>query len=209
MKEIPVVFTPDNEPYLGRSLLFGFDQIIISTLELNSKIAPITHTIALNGHQKMASQIIPQTLSIILSIRELIRQGYLFSSFILLRSVVERASILLYLNLFPEKIQIWENGWNRKEAPELSKMIDEIQSKWKDGPIIKGKDYTSFMNSLLHGKPDSEYYSIVPMDFGKIGHTSSKSLDRPDLCDNLCADLISWIAIIQAMMRKYFEGGIT
>ena len=27
---MPVVFTPDNEPYLGRNLLFHFDRIISS-----------------------------------------------------------------------------------------------------------------------------------------------------------------------------------
>ena len=32
----PVVFTPDDEPYLGRETLFAFDNLICSCLELNS-----------------------------------------------------------------------------------------------------------------------------------------------------------------------------
>ena len=74
----PVVFTPDNEPYLGRHLLFHFDQLISSVMEQNVLYAPMSHGRALTDHQRMACQVIPQALSITLSIRELIRQRYLF-----------------------------------------------------------------------------------------------------------------------------------
>ncbi len=40
---IPVVFTPDNEPYLGRNLLLHFDQIISSAMEQNAVTAPTSH----------------------------------------------------------------------------------------------------------------------------------------------------------------------
>jgi hypothetical protein len=77
---IPVVFTPDNEPYLGRHLLFHFDQIISSAMEQNSVTAPTSHGRSLTDQQHAACQLIPQALSIMLSIRELIRQGYLFGT---------------------------------------------------------------------------------------------------------------------------------
>ena len=35
-----VIFTPDNEPYLGRELLFHFDNAICECLEQSGKIAP-------------------------------------------------------------------------------------------------------------------------------------------------------------------------
>jgi len=35
----PIVFTPENEPYLGRESVYHFDQVIISCLELNQEIA--------------------------------------------------------------------------------------------------------------------------------------------------------------------------
>ena len=104
-KPVPVVFTPDNEPYLGRELLFHFDQLIISAMKQNSVIAPTSHGRVLTDHQNMACQVIAQSLSITLSIRELIRQGYLFGAHVLLRALVERAAILLYLNLYPADIE--------------------------------------------------------------------------------------------------------
>ena len=97
--QIPVVFTPDNEPYLGRNLLFHFDQIVGSLMEQNASTAPTSHSRVLSDHQRMACQVIPQAISLTLSIRELIRQGYLFGAHVLVRPLVERAAILLYLHL--------------------------------------------------------------------------------------------------------------
>jgi hypothetical protein len=93
-----VVFTPDNEPYLGLKSLYVLDVLISAALKENSRIAPKSQTTSLSEHQKMASQVIPQALSIALSIRELIRQGYLFGGHVLVRSLAERSTILLYLH---------------------------------------------------------------------------------------------------------------
>jgi hypothetical protein len=124
---MPVVFTPDNEPYLGRNLLFHFDQIVSSAMEQNAATAPQSHGRVLTDQQRMACQVIPQALSIMLSIRELIRQGYLFGAHVLVRPLVERAAILLYLHLHPEDIEKWNRGWHVGDAPGLAKMFDAIQ----------------------------------------------------------------------------------
>ncbi|MDY7001904.1 MAG: hypothetical protein SVS15_09010, partial [Thermodesulfobacteriota bacterium] len=137
---IPVIFTPDNEPYLGRKLLYHFDQIICSAMEQNLEIAPTTHGMDLSDHQQMACQIISQALSIVLSIRELIRQGYLFGANVLLRALVERAAILLYLYHYPDKIECWNRGWHWGDAPSLSKMLEAINEKIDTGIKFEGYD---------------------------------------------------------------------
>lgn len=200
----PIVFTPDNEPYLGRTLLFHFDQIICSAMEQNAATAPTSHCKPLSDHQHMACQVIAQSLSVALSIRELIRQGYLFGAHVLLRPLVERATILLYLQVFPEKIEIWNRGWHHEDAPGLAQMFDEIQSKWEQGPACHGWEATKVMNSLLHGKPDSAPWNLVSLCGDRYGHAVSKIFNRPELCDDICANIIPWLAVIQAMMTAYF-----
>jgi len=202
----PVVFTPDNEPYLGRNLLFHFDQIICSAMEQNAATAPTSHNRQLTDQQHMACQVIAQALSITLSIRELIRQGYLFGAHVLLRPMVERAAILLYIHLYPDKIDIWNKGWHQKDAPGLAKMFDAIQSKWEYPAGVAVRDLTTSMNSLLHAKPDSAPWNFVPLSGNRVGHAVSKILNRPKLCDDLCANVIPWIAVIQGMMAAYFPG---
>jgi hypothetical protein len=111
----------------------------------------------------MACQVIAQALSITLSMRELIRQGYLLGARVLLRASVERATILLYLNLYPADIERWKRGWHQNEAPGLAKMIDKIQAKQQRQPTISGRDLTATMNNLLHSKPDSAPWNMIPL----------------------------------------------
>ncbi len=203
-KAIPVVFTPDDEPYLGRTLLFHFDQLIISAMEQNAVTAPTSHGRVLTDHQNMACQVIAQALSITLSMRELIRQGYLFGAHVLLRALVERAAILLYLNLYPTDIEQWKRGWHQSDAPGLAKMFDKIQAKQQHNRMISGRDLTATMNSLLHSKPDSAPWNMILLGETGFGHAVSKILNRPDLCDDLCANTIPWLAVIQGMMAAYF-----
>ena len=202
-KAIPVVFTPDNEPYLGRPLLFHFDQLISSAMEQNAVTAPKSHGAVLTDHQNMACQVIAQAISITLSVRELIRQGYLFGGHVLLRALMERAAILQYLHLYPAEIDRWKRGWDRSDAPSLARMLDAIQVKLQ-GPPARGRDLTAPMNSLVHSKPDCAPWDMVPLGEAGFGHAVSKILNRPELCDDLCANVIPWLAVVQAMMAAYF-----
>lgn len=201
---MPIIFTPDNEPYLGRKLLFHFDQLISSAMEQNAATAPTSHGRKLTDHQQMACQVIAQSLSIALSIRELIRQGYLFGGHVLLRALVERQAILFYLHLHPEEIEKWNRGWHHGDAPGLAKMLESIQTKLQRETMVRGKELTAAMNSLMHAKPDSAPWNLVSLGNGVVGHAVSKILNRPDLCDDLCADIIPVLAVVQAMMAAYF-----
>ncbi len=200
----PVVYTPDNEPYLGRELLFHLDQIIASAMEQNALLESSSEDGELTSIQLMAAQQIGQFLNLLCSIRELVRQGYLFGAHVLVRPLIERQVVLLYLHLFPEKIQSWDNGWHQGDAPGLAKMIDEIQKKWNKDEPVKGRDMLKQMNSLLHAKLDSIFWGLVHVGDDKFIHAPSKILNRPELCDELCADVIPCVATVQAMMSAYF-----
>lgn len=200
----PAIFTPDNEPYLGRALLLNFDLIISATIEQNSRTREATCGAANSDQQKMARQVNSQAISIALSIRELIRQGYLFGAHVLLRPLVERSMILLYIYQFPTEIRHWNNGWKQGEAPGLPKMIDKFAAKGAGAPYVKGSEMLKSMNSLLHSKPDSAYYNLAPAGEDRVEFASSKILNRPELCDSLCADVIPQLAIVGAMLNNYF-----
>lgn len=200
-RESPV-FTPSNEPYLGRQWLLAFDKLIVATLDANGKIAPRTHKVSLSGYQQAACQLIPQGISIALSIRELIRQGYLFGALVLVRPLTERAVILLHLNKHPEDIAKWERGWQGNEAPSLSKMMDGIAGDQLQG---FGKLYTLSHNSLTHAKPDCAVWSLVDIGEGQVGHGVSKILDNPELCDHVCKESCAWLGVISGMMCGLFE----
>ena len=77
---------------------------MIPGLFLSGKVAPRTHDITRTDLQQAACQLIPQAINIALSIRELVRQGYLFGVLVLVRPLQERAVILLYLYQNPAEI---------------------------------------------------------------------------------------------------------
>jgi len=173
-------------------------------MEQNASTAPASHDQNLNDLQKMSCQVIAQAISLALSIRELIRQGYLFGGHVLVRAFVERVTILLYLHECPEKVGLWNNGWTHKEAPSLAKMFEVIQQKQQHTQYVRGFELTSSMNSLTHGKPSSARWNTVPINGNSIGHSVSKILNRPELCDELCADIIPWMVSLQGMIAAYF-----
>jgi len=201
----PAVFTPNNEPYLGRELLHHFDKVIPTVLQQNQLTASQTHGAELTDHQRMACIVIPQAVSLALSIRELIRQGYLFGAHVLVRPLIERAVILLYLRAVPTDIEKWKRGWHvRDDAPSLSKMLEAIQRVSNRSDFARGADLTAALNSLLHGKPESAQWNTIALDDGSPGYASSKILERPDLCDEVCANTLPWLVITMAMMAAYF-----
>src|SRR5258705_250823 len=116
--KIPPVFTPDNEPYLGLESVLWFDRIICWSMESNTKVARWTrqNSNILTGLQRAGCQIIPQGVSIALSIRELIRQAYLLSALILVRPLIERAAVVSYLDTHTAAVADWGRGSLRMKS---------------------------------------------------------------------------------------------
>ena len=196
-----VIFTPSNEPYLGRQSLKAFDDLIIACLAANSESAPKSHQIDKSDFQDAACQLIPQSISLALSIRELVRQGYLFGALTLIRPLAERSVTLMYLRKNPEKIQIWNRGWKHNEAPNLSQMLNDLGKG--QFPEI-GPEITRPFNSLIHGKPDSAKWSLISLGDGQFGHGVSKILDNPQLCDQICVDTAVWLSSVMIIMLESF-----
>ncbi|AIC17177.1 DUF5677 domain-containing protein [Nitrososphaera viennensis] len=200
-KEEPTVYTPDNEPYLGRETVLAFDNAIIACLNANKHIAPYTHKIVKSDLQWVACQIIPQGISIALSIRELVRQGYLFGASVLTRSLIERATIMLYLYKNPEKVEVWKRGWKYNERPKLAEMLNSIG---KDKFPNIGRMLTPVYNSLTHGDPESALWNLVQTRDGGVGYSVSKILNNPSLCDKICFEGSTWLLVLTSMAITIF-----
>ncbi len=132
-----VIFTPSSEPYLGLEELVALDRVIVAAVEELHRAKPLTSSQNLSTPQKAATLLIPSGYSLCLSLRELIRQGYLHGALTLLRPILERAITVKYLRLKPNSHPIWENGWKYKERPKLFEMIEELFSDNLDEELRK------------------------------------------------------------------------
>lgn len=197
-----LVYTPFNEPYLGRESVKAFDQLIVACLAANAQIAPRSYRPDKSDFQLAACQLIPQAISLALSIRELVRQGYLFGALVLIRPLVERSATLTFLHRNPDEIELWNRGWNHNEAPNLAKMLNSLG---KDQFPKIGPEITRPFNSIIHGKPDSAKWSVIDFEDGQFGHGPSKILNNPRLCDEICMDASVWLSSVLVLMLEVFD----
>lgn len=194
---------PDNEPYLGLESVLWFDRIICWALEANTTVAKwtIDHRSSLTRLQLAACQVIPQGISIALSIRELIRQGYLFSAMILIRPLIERAAVISYLDLHPDTVALWENGWKYGKRPSLAVMMNEMSGGVGEEEAQK---ICSEHNHIVHGDPLSCFHNIVLLNDGSIGYASGKILDNSELCDGIAMEAQCYLVVLAGRMSKIF-----
>jgi len=195
------VCLPSNEPYLGRESVFHFDQVIISCLEANAEIATYTHRVELSELQEAACQIIPQGINLALAIRELARQGYLFGALVLMRPLIERAAIMSYLYAHPNEVEVWQNGWQFHERPNLAKMLETISG---DADITVAKQICETFGHIVHGDPVGSQWNLVQLKDGALGHCVGKVINDPDLCDFICFQSYCYLIVLMSMMAACF-----
>lgn len=201
----PTIFTAENEPYRDLKVLHEVDKLLARSLERTGIAAEKAHSLELSALQQMASCVVPQAISLALSIRELIRQGYIFGAFVLIRPLAERAAILLYLQHAPADITKWQDGWHHGTAPSFTQMMDSFRPVEFQEANIRAKDITGAMNALVHGKPESAVFNLTAKPEEPGGHAWSRLLARPDLCETAALQLMSWLSVVDAMTFLYFS----
>lgn len=189
LPQIKAVFTTDDEPYLGWQSVFHFDKVIVSCLEANDEVAKFTrnHSNDLTDLQIAACQIIPQGINLALSIRELVRQGYLFAAVVLLRPLIERAAIISYLHERPYEVHLWRDGWRYRERPNLAVMLATMKG---EVDIDQAKQICHTFNHVVHGDPIGASFNLVNLGSGGLGYAVGKAFSEPELCDFLLSILL-------------------
>lgn len=198
---IEAVYQPSNEPYLGRESVFQFDQVILSCLEANKNIAAYTHRVELTDIQKAACQIIPQGINLSLTIRELVRQGYLFGSLVLIRPLIERAAIISYLYANPNEVNLWQNGWKYKERPSLKEMLKTMSGK---ADIKLAEEICETFNHIVHGDPIGSQWNLIRLSNERLGYSCGKLIDDYELCDFICFQSYCYLIVLMGMMAACF-----
>lgn len=187
MKRLPeAVYLPHNEPYLGRAALLKLDQEIPRALQENLAIAKRTFEINKSPLQNAACELVPQTISIALSIRELLRQGYVFSAVILLRPMLERMALLVFLRDYPDKVASWHAGWERKNQPTFNALMDHlVKSNDRASTEAERQKFSALLHKVVHPDPAAAIWNLTERQ-GAPAFASGKLLDAPDACD-FCA----------------------
>ncbi len=176
----------------------------MSCLEQNAQIAAYTHRARLTYIQKAACQIIPQGINLALTIRELVRQGYLFGALILMRPLIERTAIISYLHSYPSEVEAWKAGWEYRGRPSLAKMLETMSDKHD---ISDAKQICEVFNHIVHGDPIGSNWNLVRLtDYG-LGYSVGKVINDPELCDFICFQSYCYLIVLMGMMAACFPNG--
>jgi hypothetical protein len=204
------IFTPDNEPYLGRESVFQFDQMIQAAMEKNARIGPWTHGRKLTPLQMAATELLPHGFSIALSIRELVRQGYLVSAEILLRPLIERAAVISYPCEMPSALPLWEAGWPHKSRPPLYKMLAAMRGPERSVGETKdlARQITQHFNAIVHADPLGARKQVAKLDDSRVGYTASKSLNDIESCDDICFQALCYLVVLTARAVQIFPEAV-
>jgi len=172
------------------------------------RIGPWTRRHQLSPLQRAASELIPSACSIALSIREMVRQGYLLSALILTRPLLERVSTVVYLMQHPEAVKLWNDGWPHNSRPSMRKRLDAML-----GPAGRGSDRPTAeqlqavmdrYNSLVHGDPEAALHGAILLRDGQPGYTVGKDLKSPGRADEICWETAMWLVILETSGRVIF-----
>jgi len=187
MKRSPdAVYLPHNEPYLGRVALLQLDREIPRALQENLAVAKHTFEITKTPLQAAACELIPQTISIALSVRELLRQGYVFSAVILLRPMLERLALMVFLRDHPDKVASWHKGWDRKAQPSFNVLMDHlVKSNDRASTEAERQQFSALLHKVVHPDPAAAIWNLTERE-GAPAFASGKLIDAPDACD-FCA----------------------
>lgn len=202
------IFTPDDEPYLGLPEVLAFDQLIALAMREQRAVAAWTHGHELGRLQQAAAQIVPGACSIALSIRELVRQGYLVSAMILLRPLVERVGALTYLVENPAGLELWEEGWSYHRRPRLNELLSVMRKTPKaqanGGAFDERRAVASLFNTLVHGGPDAARAVLIELPDGRAAFTSGKDLGSPRRAGDVSAQAAMYLVVLTARTMQIF-----
>lgn len=181
--EPPSVFLPNNEPYLGLPMVHALDLTIPRAMEIYAAIGRRTFEMNLTPLQQAVAVVIPQGISISLSIRELIRQAYLYSGAILLRPLVERTGMAQFLLQNPSAVDAWHAGWPRRSQPEFRALVELVMP---DGSAREHKLTKEILHKLVHVDPKGAAFNMFARSDGSLAFASGKELQQPAKADAIC-----------------------
>lgn len=199
-----VVFTPDDEPYLGSSALHQFDEMIVVLMEQHTRIGPWTRTHVMNELQSAASQLAPQASSLLLGMRELLRQGYLLPAAVLLRPALERVATLSWVCEHPTEVHRWHAGWKHGDRPSLADRMSAMQKHDNQDSVEAARMIRDHFNSLVHGDPSSANMGAVLLASGTAGFTVSKDVSSPARASEIAWQGAMYALVLTARCAQCF-----
>lgn len=100
--------------------------------------------------------------------------------------------------------KVWDEGWKHNRRPNLQAMVEYLNKELLQDAFPTMKGFTRDLNSATHGDPFSAQWNVVAGAGGVPVFPVSKNLCSPQLADEVCAEVIPWLAATMGIMSAVF-----
>jgi hypothetical protein len=168
-------------------------------------LAPLMRESDFNAVERAVIQLVPTSLSIAASIRELLRERYVPSAKILVRPLLERTAVLDYLVNEPEAIKLWDAGWPHRKRPRLATLIARMTgTSAADETLIQQMIVDDF-NSVVHADPQgSEKFVFQHPEHGKV-YSFGRTVGSEGMADNVAAATAMAATFLASNAKRAFR----
>ena len=203
--------------YVGLPALHLFDVLITVAAEVNRQAAASSFLPERTPIQLAARDVVPGAFHHVLSIRQLIRSGYVFGAETLLRPLLERCAVLAYLRKHPVKgVDLWCRGWPHKSRPSIKYMIacmDEPprQGAAEDYPADYSvtdllKERVDHLNRLVHADPiGAARNAFWSNEHGRAVQFAGANFKMPEYCNEVATFAAALTSVLIWEMTIIFE----
>lgn len=175
-------------PYHERDAFKFMNQIIDNALHDCRVVSVALHDAQWTLIQKATVGIIPIGMSIVCSIRELVRMGYIPSAKILVRPLIERVALADYIAKNDAAAVDWNNGWlNKNKRLSFAQLLSILEKGHKEDWEIYQKFMVDDFNSVIHPDPKGDETFLSENENGQSVYWLETVPSAFALADNICA----------------------
>lgn len=193
-------FTPENEPYLGRYSVRLYDEALASAYATCRTIAPLTQQGDLTPLEKAVIELVPTSISIAASIRELIRQSFIPAAKILLRPLLERTAVVDFIVNQPDGLGSWLAG----KRPGLVQLMAGMRGVPPgDYEIVKG--LVDDFNSVVHADPTASRKFLSSDPSGNQTYSPGRTMGLEGLVDEISLAGLMALTFLESNAKRAFR----
>jgi hypothetical protein len=172
--------------YAERPIFWRMSEFIDSSLHDCRVVSVVVQEAKWTAIQKAVVSLAPVGMSVVCSIRELVRIGYIPAARMLVRPLIERVATTEYLIQNPEAIDLWNLGRPRKGWPKLAALLSYLEKGHPNDYAIY-KNFVDELNEVVHPDALGDRQFLAPNSAGQMVYWFDQVPTAYDLADNICA----------------------
>jgi hypothetical protein len=154
--------------------------------------------------QRAMVGLVPIGMSVVCSIRELVRLGYIPSAKILLRPLIERVVTGEYLFGNVGATEDWNSGWSKKGRPTLAQLLSAFENGYKDDWKIYQEFMVDDFNAVVHPNPVGDEQFRSPNESGQQVFWFETFPMAFEMADNVCAAVMMSAVFLASQAKRAF-----